>query len=107
MNEWVTIVGQLGVGGTFGLIMFLVYRSDKKETQAMLAKLVEASDSKFSKLCSETEGRMAQVLHETVQAMKENTAVTGEIKGVLHDEAQGRAEMITLLRVINGRLTSK
>ena len=41
MIDLIQLVGSLGVGAVFGLIVFLIYRQEKRATEKRLTKLLE------------------------------------------------------------------
>ena len=73
------IAGSLGVGAFLGLIIFLMYRRDRKSSEDRLRE-----DRKFM------EDRLSSILASDTRAREENTKVL--------------TELVVLLRGMNGKL---
>lgn len=78
MIDLIQIVSSLGVGALLGLIIFWMYRCDRKSSENKLRE-----DRKFM------EDRLTKILEQDQESRKENT--------------KALTELIVLLRTINGR----
>ena len=72
------IAGSLGVGAFLGLIIFLMYRSDRKSSECQLRE-----DRKFM------EDRLTKILEEDQESRRENTRALSELTQYLR-QSNGR-----------------
>ena len=79
MTEILQIAGSLGVGAFLGLIIFLMYRQDRKASESRHLEAWKASD-----------GRFAELIERDQETRKEHVQVL--------------TELIILVKTLNGRL---
>ena len=78
--EFIKIVASLGVGALFGIIVFLFYRADKKETESQLTELVRKTQNDFTELHK-----------DTLNVLRDNTKTIGELL-ILLSRIDGRLD---------------
>ena len=66
--EFIKAVASLGVGAVFGLVVFFVYRTDRKETEKRMAALLQQD---------------LELRKEENETRKENTGVLSSLKTLI------------------------
>jgi len=79
-TDFISAVASMGIGAVFGVIIFVLYRIDRK-----------ASEERYAELCESMEQRLATLLERDTQTREENT--------------KALQELITLVSRLNGHHT--
>ena len=79
-TDFISAVASMGIGAVFGVIVFVLYRIDRK-----------ASEERYAELCESMEQRLATLLERDTQTREENT--------------KALQELITLVSRLNGHHT--
>jgi hypothetical protein len=79
-TDFISAVASMGIGAVFGVIIFVIYRIDRK-----------ASEERYAELCGSMEQRLATLLERDTQTREENT--------------KALQELITLVSRLNGHHT--
>lgn len=70
--EFLSTIASLGVGAVFGIVIFLIYRYDRKNSEKRLRE-----DRRFM------EDRLTKLLEQDQEARRENTKALTELKTYL------------------------
>jgi hypothetical protein len=79
-TDFISAIASMGIGAVFGLIVFTIYRIDRRE-----------STQRFADLCESMEKRLATLLERDSETREENT--------------KALSQLITLVERLNGRHT--
>ena len=66
--NFISSIASLGVGAVFGIIVFIIYRTDRK-----------SSEARFDQLYGGTEKRLETLLERDSQSREENTKALQEL----------------------------
>lgn len=79
-TDFISAVASMGIGAVFGIIVFVIYRIDRKD-----------SEERYGQLCKSMEERLATLLERDTQTREDNT--------------KALQELTTLVSRLNGRHT--
>jgi len=67
-TDFISTVASMGIGAVFGVVVFMIYRIDRK-----------GSEERYAKLCENMEDRLATLLERDNQTREENTKALQEL----------------------------
>lgn len=91
MVEILHIAGSLGVGALLGVIIFLMYRQDRKSSERRILEDRKSSERRHLEAWKNSEERLTQLINQDQETRQENT--------------KALTELITLISRLNGRLS--